>query len=105
MSGGEAKITDEAVEAAAAIIVQGDRGACECRRSIFDKHDVNPPCSTRSQAIRSARAALEAAAPHIMAQALEEAADELAPGRLTNAYSNGVYKWLRDRAKSISQQN
>ena len=65
-------IPDEAVEATADIIVQGDRGACECRRSIFDKHDANPPCSTRRQAIRTARLALEAAAPFIAAKAWDE---------------------------------
>ena len=65
-------IPEAAVEAAAVIIVQGDRGACECRRSIFDKHDVNPPCSTRRQAIRTARAALEAALPILLSHEREE---------------------------------
>jgi hypothetical protein len=65
-------IPEAAVEAAADLIVQGDMGDCECRRSPYDKHDVNPPCSTRRRATRIARAALEAAAPHMLAQVWDE---------------------------------
>lgn len=54
-------ISEEAVNAAADVITQGDVSACECRRSIFDKHDVNPPCSTRRRAEMTALRALQAA--------------------------------------------
>lgn len=81
-------ISDAAVEAAADMIVQGDRGACECRRSIFDKHDVNPPCSTRRQAIRTARAALEAAAPHLHAPPRRRDPD-LIPYLMAKAWDEG----------------
>lgn len=54
-------IPKETVHAVAEIILQGDMGMCECRRSPFDKHDVNPPCSTRILARETARAVLAAA--------------------------------------------
>ena len=96
-------IPAEAVEAAADIIVQGDRGACECRRSMFDKHDVNPPCSTRRNALRVARAALEAAAPYIRADALLDAADDVAiRGDIISKNNGGMDAWeyLRARAET-----
>jgi len=67
-------ISNEAVEKAADLIVQGNTDYCECRRSPFDKHTVNPPCSTRRDAMRVARVVLEAAAGIIRAECLEEAA-------------------------------
>jgi hypothetical protein len=67
-------ITDEMIKQAAEILLHGDLSYCECRRSPFDKHDVYPPCSSRRQALDKAERILEAAAPVIRAQALEEAA-------------------------------
>lgn len=69
----------------------------------------------RNEYRRLARAALEAAAPHAAAQALSEAADELAklpyvrpdhPGRaeyerLLAIRRGNTDRWLRDRADSI----
>lgn len=60
-------IPEQAVQAAAEIILQGDTSLCECRHSPFDKHDVNPPCSTRKWATVKARRSLEAAAPFLLA--------------------------------------
>jgi hypothetical protein len=54
-------LDDATVERAADILLQGDMGMCECRRSPFDKHDVNPPCSTRKDAIAKMRRVLAAA--------------------------------------------
>ncbi|WP_354214583.1 hypothetical protein [Arthrobacter sp. UYCo732] len=44
-----------------------DRKPCECRRSPFDKHTVNPPCQTRRHTTDQIRRALEAAAPLLFA--------------------------------------
>jgi hypothetical protein len=59
--------TTSAVDAATEEFLRADRDACECRRSPFDKHDVNPPCSTRRDVRTRMQAALEAAAPHLFA--------------------------------------
>lgn len=53
-------IDDATVERVSEILLQ-NFDWCECRRSPFDKHDVNPPCSTRVRARDSARAMLLAA--------------------------------------------
>ena len=107
-------IPDAAVEAAAGLIVQGDMGDCECRRSPYDKHDVNPPCSTRRRAIRVARAALEAAAPHmeptikprdvyrIQAMALREAFHEF-PLETITAPDNAAV-WMNRRADELDRK-
>lgn len=79
----------DALEAAADAIAQDDGGACECRRSSYDKHDINPPCSGRRRAVRAARAALEAAAPYLMAQAFDEGADFMSAGCWTETGSPG----------------
>lgn len=42
-----AEVVDNIVEA----LLGRDPSICECRRSPFDKHDVNPPCSTRKNMI------------------------------------------------------
>jgi len=60
------KIPEVAVEAAVEAMLQDDKSCCECRHSTLDKHDVNPPCSTRRRAAQLAHAALEAAAPHML---------------------------------------
>jgi hypothetical protein len=49
------------VLAASEVLLADDSGPCECRRSPFDKHNVNPPCSTRRHAEMLAEAMLEAA--------------------------------------------
>lgn len=54
------KLDDATVERAAEVLISGPEW-CECRRSPFDKHDVNPPCPTRRQATELARAVLAAA--------------------------------------------
>ena len=84
-------IPDAAVEAAADLIVQGDMGDCECRRSPYDKHDVNPPCSTRRRAARVARAALEAAAPHLIMSGAE--------GWTTQHKQNALGEWQEEASK------
>lgn len=60
-------IPEAAVEAAAETVLQLEWAPCQCRRSPFDKHSVNPPCPTRREANVRMRAALEAAAPHLFA--------------------------------------
>jgi hypothetical protein len=62
---------DKAIQAVVEVLIAGPEW-CECRHSPFDKHDVNPPCSTRRRATEQARAALEAAAPHLKADAWDE---------------------------------
>jgi hypothetical protein len=64
-----------AVEAAAEEFLRVDREPCECRRSPFDKHTINPPCSTRREVTARIRTALGAAAPHLFAGVLELMAD------------------------------
>ena len=54
-------LDDATVERAADILLQGDLSVCECRRSPLDKHDVNPPCSTRKAAIEKMRRVLSVA--------------------------------------------
>lgn len=63
----KAPLPAAAVEAAAEEFLRLDREPCECRRSPFDKHTVNPPCSTRRQVTTQMRAAMEAATPHLLA--------------------------------------
>ncbi|HEX9088161.1 MAG TPA: hypothetical protein VF867_11600 [Arthrobacter sp.] len=59
------------LDAAVEEFLRPDRSACECRRSPFDKHTVNPPCSTRRDVTTRMRAALEAAVPRLFAGVLE----------------------------------
>lgn len=53
-------VVEEAVDA----ILKGDKSYCECRRSPFDGHDVNPPCGTRIKVTEQVTLTLEIAAQH-----------------------------------------
>lgn len=55
----------EAIEKAVEAILKEDRDWCECRRSPFDKHDVNPPCKTRKQVTRQVEMTLDIIEPYI----------------------------------------
>lgn len=60
----------EIVEEAVAAILQEDRSYCECRRSPFDGHDVNPPCPTRVKVTAQVRLTLEIVENHKQIKAL-----------------------------------
>lgn len=64
-------IPDEAVEAAVEAFLKDDASYCECRHSTLDKHDVNPPCSTRKRVTAQMASALKAALPLISKSAME----------------------------------
>ena len=85
-------IPDAAVEAAAEVI--GDWDGLPNRPEAW-RHD--------------ARTLLKAAAPHIAAQALREAAEAVHPfhpvGGHTPVTRDGLYDWLRDRADQIEATN
>jgi hypothetical protein len=55
----------EIVEEAVAAILKDDRSYCDCRRSPFDGHDVNPPCETRIRVTEQVRLTLEIAEPYM----------------------------------------
>ena len=52
--------SEEAIERATEVLLEGYQGWCHCRRSPFDKHDVNPPCATRVDATARVRAVVAA---------------------------------------------
>jgi hypothetical protein len=52
--------SEEAIERAVEVLLERWPGWCECRRSPFDKHNVNPPCNTRVKANAQARAVVAA---------------------------------------------
>lgn len=56
------------VIAASEVLLADDSGPCECRRSPFDKHNVNPPCSTRRHAEKLAEAMFAAARTDVPTQ-------------------------------------
>lgn len=55
----EVMFTEENIQRAAEKLLADDLGYCECRRNPFDKHDVNPPCSSRRKAVQDVRAVVE----------------------------------------------
>lgn len=65
-------ISHEAVEAAVEAFLKDDKSYCECRHSTLDKHDVNPPCSTRKRVAEQMASVLEAAAPSTASAAWDE---------------------------------
>jgi hypothetical protein len=58
-------IPKDVVEDAVAAILKDDRSYCECRRSPFDGHDVNPPCATRIKVTEHVTLTLEIATAHL----------------------------------------
>jgi hypothetical protein len=50
----------DAVERAVEVLLERWPEWCECRRSPFDKHNVNPPCNTRVKANAQVRAVVDA---------------------------------------------
>lgn len=100
MSGNQV-IPDAAVEAAANAISE----ASGMRFDGFWSRvgDLEP--EDREYALMEARAALEAAAPHIQAQALEDAATELDDKRLLSKAFHIFYpEWLRERAAKLTSK-
>jgi hypothetical protein len=61
---GRKMFSKEIVEEAVAAILKEDRSYCECRRSPFDGHDVNPPCPTRVRVTEQVRLTLEVVENH-----------------------------------------
>src|SRR5690606_36618387 len=59
------------------------------------------PGATRHALHSQARRLIEAAAPHIAAQVLQDAADDFAV--IPHLYEGGVTSWLRDRAAAIDE--
>jgi hypothetical protein len=55
----------EVVEDIVAALLKDDRSYCECRRSPFDGHDVNPPCETRIRVTKQVELTLEMAFPRV----------------------------------------
>ena len=100
-------IPKETVDAMAEIILQGDMDVCICRRSPFDKHDINPPCPKRQWALGKARRVLEAAAPFLRSQALEDAAEYIEnwikAGADDPISPDETRNWLRARAVAERQ--
>lgn len=89
-------VPDEAVEAAAMVLWYAEKYADwgkvpQCRKEPF---------------LNEARAALEAAAPFIAAQALEDAAEELTGKRLLNKPFHEYYpEWLRRKADTYRSKS
>jgi len=51
--------SDEAIDRAVEVLI-ADSGWCQCRHNPGEKHDVNPPCSTRKNAEVKAREVIAA---------------------------------------------
>lgn len=47
-------------------LLKDDSSYCDCRRSPFDKHTVNPPCQTRNEMTKTVRKVVELTTPHIL---------------------------------------
>lgn len=63
----ETNVPSEVVDTIVETLLGLDSAVCECRRSPFDKHDVNPPCSTRRDMEYHVLLTLNLAAPHFHA--------------------------------------
>lgn len=89
-------IPAEAVEAAAKVLL-GYTGACVCHEAYTGRNLIDPDCRYHDVPPEVAKELLEAAAPYIRAQTLEDAADIVDDG--APAYGqDGYADWLRARA-------